>query len=364
MEGYIGNDSVIVYLSKSDSNFTSKIMFVKSGNILVNDLFQNNSIKDSVWVMKLAKMSLIKDNFSKSKSILIKGQFLQKDYFKGNFIDSNKSSSLQSVELKEKYLAGSSKISYIDYNKDYYSFNDLKYDIQIIYPLIRLKDSVLNSKINKNITQTLFSRFENQKLKFNSIDNFVNDYLVSDFKSIEDDKDSDSNPADEKNIEDDDMLAEQDWYFHNFMEITLNESNLISVSCQTSDYMGGAHGGYNNTNININTLTGNYITLDSILKPGYKKKLDSLGRIAFANYINIPLDSLDNHIKEYFWFNNSKFELNNNFEITYTGLNFVFNQYEIASYADGIFEVFLSYNIIKDLIREDSQVYNLVNGMK
>lgn len=359
-EGNIGKDSVIVYLTKIDSNLNYKVIFIKNDLVLTNCYDQVNYVKDSNWITKLSYQSLLKNDTIKNKSIILKGYLVKKDNFRGSFIDSNNSTNWQLVELMEKYPIGSNKISYIDYNKDYYSFNDLKYDIQIIHPVIKLKDSLLSFKINNSILNNFVKSYENSNTKYTSLDNFVNEYLIADFKSVEDDNYADDNPADDKNFADDDSFIEQDWHFNNYIEINSNENNILALSCKTSSYSGGVHGGNNINNFNINTKTGNLLTLDSILIPNFKHKLDSLGRIAFAKYVNIHLDSIDEEIKENYWFPNSKFELNSNFSINYNGLLFTFNEYEIASYADGFFEILIDFKDIKELIRNDSPLYELI----
>lgn len=44
---------------------------------------------------------------------------------------------------------------------------------------------------------------------------------------------------------------------------------------------------------------------------------------------------------------------NGNICITPTGINFVYNPYEIASYADGIITLFLPYSQMKDLLKPE-----------
>ena len=52
-------------------------------------------------------------------------------------------------------------------------------------------------------------------------------------------------------------------------------------------------------------------------------------------------------------FPNDTFALNDNFSIGAKGITFLYNTYEIALYADGPTELFLTYHEIKDLLKPD-----------
>lgn len=58
-------------------------------------------------------------------------------------------------------------------------------------------------------------------------------------------------------------------------------------------------------------------------------------------------------------FPNDTFALKDNFSIGAKGITFLYNTYEIASYANGPTELFLTYHEIKDLLKPDGPLGSL-----
>ncbi|RDD30977.1 hypothetical protein CR161_09860 [Prosthecochloris sp. ZM] len=128
----------------------------------------------------------------------------------------------------------------------------------------------------------------------------------------------------------------------------INEK-FISIECLTYIYSGGAHGQHDVSTLNYkrNPMIG--LELEDIFVGG-------------SNY----LDFISSYSREYLrktfgndvnakWLNDgtSPKEKNfSNFTFTEHGLKFVFNEYQIASYADGISHVLIPYEHIGDILNQ------------
>lgn len=132
-------------------------------------------------------------------------------------------------------------------------------------------------------------------------------------------------------------------------EITYADNNIASFIRLEYTYSGGAHGStlmtpliYDlNTSATINTSASNLIVniQDNKLRDLLNKKL------------------LEDRTKEnYFDFNTIEL---NNFYITPYGIIFIWNQYDIAPYSEGIIEVSFSFEELKPFVKEDSVFYYL-----
>lgn len=129
--------------------------------------------------------------------------------------------------------------------------------------------------------------------------------------------------------------------------------SLLSFSVMTDVYKGGAHGVYIQTNTNINLNTLQTIKESDIFVAGYKKplaeiikqKLLEFAKEAFADYNH-------SNLKDFF-FKFDSISPNDNFLMTEKGLSYVYNVYEIAPYASGMFTVEIPYGELSALLKPD-----------
>jgi hypothetical protein len=137
------------------------------------------------------------------------------------------------------------------------------------------------------------------------------------------------------------------WSFDGEVKVDSLSNSLISMVATTQYYTGGAHGGYGNYFINIDPATGKVLTLDDILKPGYKEPLNQIGETMF-NEEYLSNDSIPENTFE---FPDGKFKLNDNYGVLKDGIHFFYNIYEIAPYSAGTQEIIIPYNRIKDWMK-------------
>jgi hypothetical protein len=123
--------------------------------------------------------------------------------------------------------------------------------------------------------------------------------------------------------------------FHNEKYITLKNENY--------DYMGGAHGNYSTLYYVFNKKDGSKVQLQDIQQD--TSKLFTTAKQLF--YTKKGLDNSKPINEQGFWFEKNEFKLNDNFGLLNDTLVFVFNPYEISSYAEGQTEIKIPLNILK-----------------
>ncbi|MAP80562.1 MAG: hypothetical protein CL526_05685 [Aequorivita sp.] len=124
-----------------------------------------------------------------------------------------------------------------------------------------------------------------------------------------------------------------------FAEITINEiyvsENIISFEMSQYLYTGGAHGYGRTTFLNVNPKTGDTYTFSELFQN--KEEFISVAEKKFREQQNISENQGINDTK--FWFKDDAFHLPESVGFTQDSLIFIYNQYEIASYADGPIEL-------------------------
>ncbi len=115
--------------------------------------------------------------------------------------------------------------------------------------------------------------------------------------------------------------------FHNDQYLTLKNENY--------DYMGGAHGNYSTLYYVFNRETGKQVRLAELYPDTLK--LTAIAQQLF--YMQKSIDTTTEINDQGYWFEKNKFSLNSNFGLLKDTLVFMFNPYEITSYAEGQTEI-------------------------
>lgn len=116
---------------------------------------------------------------------------------------------------------------------------------------------------------------------------------------------------------------------------TSSSEKILSLQLQQYSFTGGAHGNGSTKFINFDPITGGIISNNSLMKN--KQEFTHFVEAFFRKKHNIPPKEPINSTG--FWFENDKFSLPEVIGFTETSLVFIYNQYEIASYADGPIEL-------------------------
>lgn len=247
-----------------------------------------------------------------------------------------------------------SSCSTTDYNKVDYTIEDTTYIygncdsleigcVEISLSFLTLHDDKykeLNDSVNGAVKEFLYSSpfSEEGDLTFDALKNSI----VDDYKKIKED------------------FPDSPVRYSYDREITISTDtlNVFSLAFRGSDYFGGAHPNSFFGFANFDKTSGKEILLSQLLIDNYQNELDKAGEKIFRQIKGLsPSQNLN--VAGY-WFDNNKFILNNNFLIAKTGLRFLFNQYEIAPYAEGITIIEIPYSEITGIIKKNGILSKLI----
>ncbi|MGB9696848.1 MAG: DUF3298 and DUF4163 domain-containing protein [Ignavibacteria bacterium] len=195
------------------------------------------------------------------------------------------------------------------------------------------KDAI-NSKILDFILNNVYSTED--KKKFSTIDELINQFFTDYFEIL---------VLKEKEKSDYPALP---WMLEIQGEVKYISENFISYELNHFMFTGGAHPLSGTNYFNFNPATGKILNLGDVFKKGFDSELDKLIEKHFRSSYNImpgqPLTEIlfENHISH-----------NNNFLLFPDGIEFCYNQYEIAPYAAGILKVRIPKSELVNLLNEN-----------
>lgn len=149
----------------------------------------------------------------------------------------------------------------------------------------------------------------------------------------------------------DDKLYKNTWFLNIRIEVLKQRSNYLSLLYTHADYTGGAHPNTVFSYINYNPKLHTIITLDSLFIKDYKQKLITVAERIFRKHEDL---SANESLSGKYFFEGDKFALPENFTINEDGLNFLYNPYEIKSYAEGTTKLVIPFTELKDIIKPNS----------
>lgn len=132
--------------------------------------------------------------------------------------------------------------------------------------------------------------------------------------------------------------------------IDYNQEGLICYTVHTERYRGGAHGSSEKMHYVVNCRTGEQVQEDDIFMNEYQKDLSEI-LIEHIMKINQVENAAD--LENIGFFSVEEIAPNNNFLIGEEGITYTFNEYEIAAYAVGNIQVFIPYDEIRHLIKQE-----------
>jgi Protein of unknown function (DUF3298). len=138
--------------------------------------------------------------------------------------------------------------------------------------------------------------------------------------------------------------------YYNSVKTTVFDTTAISITAKmyAESYTGGAHGAHQTTYHTMDIRNGKILNEDILFKGGYKDQLTSLIREGLKdskNTMGDPITILEP----------DSVVPNGNFYFNESGLVYVYNEYEVAPYSDGLIEAQIPYEKIKDLLSSDYQ---------
>ncbi|MDR1678339.1 MAG: RsiV family protein [Prevotellaceae bacterium] len=140
-------------------------------------------------------------------------------------------------------------------------------------------------------------------------------------------------------------------------DILLNEKSILSYQLSRYTDSGGAHGLENTQFLVFDLETGNKLTQRDLFEEGYEPRLAELLKQQIM--VDKGFESEEQMLfNGYFSLENIK--ANENFSLENEGITYIFNPYEIASYATGATVVSIPYEKIKPLLKKDSPILRLM----
>ena len=128
---------------------------------------------------------------------------------------------------------------------------------------------------------------------------------------------------------------------------TFRSQELATVALNQYTYAGGAHGNGSLTYINFDIETGEIITNDQLIQD--KKGLVKLAEQQLRK--DYKLNETENLNATIFWFESDSFSLSDNIGFEKGKMVIHYNQYEIASYADGAIDIELSIEDVAPFLK-------------
>jgi len=129
--------------------------------------------------------------------------------------------------------------------------------------------------------------------------------------------------------------------------VLYQQGDLLSLGFFHYNFSGGAHGNYGTTPASYDLRTGRRLRYNDFFQPIAAQKLPALLGQAVRPLLNLgPSESLD---KQLFV---NKMPVTHNMYLTANGAIFVYQPYEIASYAQGEIRVFVPLSSLRPLLRD------------
>lgn len=127
-----------------------------------------------------------------------------------------------------------------------------------------------------------------------------------------------------------------------YVRFISQQYNLATFVIQSYVYAAGAaHGSYHNEYVTFDLTTQKRLALTDILKPNMEAKIAEQLYDANSNWLQQHDITRD------------KLQLSDNYFYGANGIVFVYPLYELASYAEGMPELKLPYNVAKDVVKPE-----------
>lgn len=128
--------------------------------------------------------------------------------------------------------------------------------------------------------------------------------------------------------------------------VTFEDKNILTIALKSYLFTGGAHGYSSKKFLNFDKRKGKEFENRELFKD--TDHFEHFAEAKFRIQEGVPKDDPINSTG--FMFEEDKFHLPENIGYTENGLTLLYNQYEVASYADGVIELTLPYIEVKNYL--------------
>lgn len=218
--------------------------------------------------------------------------------------------------------------------------NSPAYDMKVNVKYVKEASEEVSNSVNNAITAKIFN-FHNTDIR-TAVDSFVNERIGNYTTKIAKLYKADSRDIDKKPI------------YEYATEIKTRtedgKKGVINYFIDMYNYEGGAHPLSQMLVLNFDKVTGKTLTLEDILVPGYKMRLNEILQKALMKKAACK-DINELHDKGYLF--SMEMYPSNNFILGKDAVVFVYNQYEIAPYALGRIDLTVDYETLKPLMKSE-----------
>lgn len=212
-----------------------------------------------------------------------------------------------------------------DTNKIEYDFSICKFNGK--------EEAYINDFLGERLSKLLESKTTNYQLTESNIKDIAKNNALILKKSYED-------------IDDDFPFS--DFYFYVSIDTVYHKGSLVTIQEKYENFTGGAHGSHNIYNFTFDLNKQSKLKFSDIFD---KSELIPIAKDYFLKAEGITKRPV-NLEEEGFWFENNQFYLPDNYFIEADTLNFIYNPYEISSYAEGYKYIKIPLDKIKELVKE------------
>lgn len=146
--------------------------------------------------------------------------------------------------------------------------------------------------------------------------------------------------------------ASLNWERSQHLQVLMNDAGILCIEKASYAFTGGAHGLTNVQYIIADIQRGAHLSTEDIFKEGYERELAPVLTAKVRARYAIPSEQSLTEAGLFIDY----VEPNQNIYVTFQGIGFYFNNYDIAPYAMGHTDIFFQFKEIKHLIKPDSIV--------
>ncbi|NDV68985.1 RsiV family protein [Dysgonomonas sp. 25] len=251
--------------------------------------------------------------------------------------------------------------------------NNIAYDTLSVVEIYHLDNDSVKPSCSLQVTYIYPDKYEDEKI-LSQIQNELNVYLFEDESYL-------SLPAREalekykkayvENYKQDVVMRFPDWeksgetmdYFSYYKKINthvlFDKGGILSYQIVSRDYKGGANSSTYYQNLVFDTKTGKRLNEEDIFVPEYK---DTLGEFFVAEILKQnKAESTQQLMEDLGFFGIEDIPFNNNFIVNETGIDYTFNEGEIAPQSVGAITIHMPYEEIISLLKDNSPISHFYN---
>lgn len=217
--------------------------------------------------------------------------------------------------------------------------------VRFQYPVFQDKDL---APINEQIVKELINIFHDENDKSAQRPNSFDDLSVKFIKDYDDLIKANKSEAQQAT---DPMMAIP-WTMEGTSRVIRQTKELLVIHTNSNWYTGGAHPISMEYYHNYDLKTHKKLSLDDVCEKDYAQKLLAVAEKQFRKNEHLADTTKLDDASGYF-FENGKFLLNDNFMLTENGLLFLWNVYEIKSYAEGVTTLEIPFEDLKGILRKE-----------